>query len=420
MSFRFVHVADVHLDSPFCARGNRMRQALRDAVRSAFQCCVETAIKERAHALLIAGDLFDSQSLSFATERLLIQELARLKEHGVRVFYAPGNHDPYGSGYRLSSIRWPENVVVFNSWMPSSWEVALDGRCVAVVTGAGHENAAEARNLVEMFPAPRQGVPNIGVVHALVEGVSGCQDHERYAPCSRQDLETRGYAYWALGHVHTRSENWSDTVWIYPGSLVGKNRRETGMRGAYLVEIDDLGGVHVTFRGMSPLVWCTVVVSGLEKVRDLDSLLNAITREAERQLAANGTPVSAIVTVQLEGACPLYRELQEEDNLTQLAEDLASQLRMEFVEVRADSVHAPVKLEPYLNAPSLAGEFLRLVERARGDDNLLLQLAPEPLAGLKSHDPGDKLAYLKLLLDGIETEGLARLLGGIEGCASPD
>lgn len=418
MPFRFLHVADVHLDSPFCSRSAETRRALRDAARDAFRACIETAIQERVHALLIAGDLFDKPSLSFATEKLLLQEFARLREHNVRVFYAPGNHDPYGSGFRASELSWPDNVVVFNSWKPATHEVLEDGRCIALVTGAGHENPAEERNLASLFPLARPGIPHVAVLHTLVEGASGCEQHQKYAACSRSDLEAKGYAYWALGHVHARSENWSDTVWVYPGSLVGKNRRETGIRGGYLVEIDDLGGVRAVFRAMSPLAWCTVTANQLQHVRDFDSLVTAIVKEVERELAGNGTPESVILTIQLEGACPLYRELRDEDNLAQLAEDIAARLDIDSVEVNADRVLPPVRLDTYANAPSLLGEFIRLVERARTDDQLLLELAPEPLAGLKSTDQSERIAYLRSLLSDLEIEGIARLVEGVTDALS--
>ena len=104
---RFVHLADVHLDTSFAGRSATVRRRLREASRDAFLRTADLAIREDANALLIAGDLFDGDRLSFQTERFLLEQMRRLEQHGVTVVYATGNHDP---GSPLSGPRpldWP-------------------------------------------------------------------------------------------------------------------------------------------------------------------------------------------------------------------------------------------------------------------------------------------------------------------------
>ena len=75
----------------------------------------------------------------------------------------------------------------------------------------------------------------MGVLHTDLDGRPG---HDRYASTSVRVLEDRGYAYWALGHVHTR-EVVSSSPWIvFPGNLQGRHARETGAKGATVVEVD--------------------------------------------------------------------------------------------------------------------------------------------------------------------------------------
>ena len=93
---RFLHVADVHLDTSFSGRSEAVRRRLRDASREAFRNAVDLAIREDVHAFLIAGDLFDGERLSFQTERFLLEQTERLGDHGITVVYATGNHDPGG------------------------------------------------------------------------------------------------------------------------------------------------------------------------------------------------------------------------------------------------------------------------------------------------------------------------------------
>ncbi|NLM94171.1 MAG: DNA repair exonuclease, partial [Firmicutes bacterium] len=110
---RFVHLADAHLDTPFYGQGEDLRRRLREAARTSFSQAVDWALERRADAFLIAGDLFDNDLLSFATERFLLGEMSRLQEGGIQVFYATGNHDPGQAGYRAHALPWPKNVTLF-------------------------------------------------------------------------------------------------------------------------------------------------------------------------------------------------------------------------------------------------------------------------------------------------------------------
>ncbi len=95
MAFRFLHMADVHLDTPFAGR-EALRGILRRTLRETFEAAVNLAVEERVHAVLIAGDLFDSENLSFAVIRMPGSDRAAA-EAGIAVVYATGNHDASGA-----------------------------------------------------------------------------------------------------------------------------------------------------------------------------------------------------------------------------------------------------------------------------------------------------------------------------------
>ena len=73
----------------------------------------------------------------------------------------------------------------------------------------------------------------VGVLHC---NVGGDVRHANYAPCSLADLEASGIDYWALGHVHEprilRAEN---PAIVYSGCAQGRNPREAGARGCFVV-----------------------------------------------------------------------------------------------------------------------------------------------------------------------------------------
>ena len=63
---------------------------------------------------------------------------------------------------------------------------------------------AAERQVPELsYPEALPGYLNIGLLHTSLDGRPG---HDDYAPCSLDDLRSKDYAYWALGHVHKRDE----------------------------------------------------------------------------------------------------------------------------------------------------------------------------------------------------------------------
>ncbi|MGC2781189.1 MAG: metallophosphoesterase, partial [Bradyrhizobium sp.] len=61
-SYRFVHAADVHLDSPLrslALRNPDLADLIGNATRRAFVRIVDLCLEERVDALVLAGDLYD-------------------------------------------------------------------------------------------------------------------------------------------------------------------------------------------------------------------------------------------------------------------------------------------------------------------------------------------------------------------------
>ncbi len=94
--FRFVHAADVHLDSPLrslALRDPALGNLIGNATRQAFVRIIDLCLDEQVDALLLVGDLYDGDQTSMKTARFLAEQLRRLHEAGIRVFVIRGNHD---------------------------------------------------------------------------------------------------------------------------------------------------------------------------------------------------------------------------------------------------------------------------------------------------------------------------------------
>ncbi|HEV7435289.1 MAG TPA: DNA repair exonuclease, partial [Pseudorhizobium sp.] len=96
MPFRFIHTADIHLDSPLRSlslRNKDLASLIGDSTRQALIAIVDLCLEEQVDALIIAGDLYDGEQTSMKTARFLATQLGRLHEADITVYKIRGNHD---------------------------------------------------------------------------------------------------------------------------------------------------------------------------------------------------------------------------------------------------------------------------------------------------------------------------------------
>ncbi len=411
---RFVHVADVHLDTSFAGRSDAVRRRLREASREAFRSAVDLAIREDVHAFLVAGDLFDSERFSFSTERFLLEQAHRLGDHGIVLVYASGNHDPGSPETGPRPLPWPPNVRVVAEGTPHRVTVnGHDGRAVGHVTAVGHATAREREDLSRRFPSPQGDLPEVALLHTQVRASAGSEAHDVYAPSELSFLTRAGYDYWALGHVHLRQTLCHDPPVVYPGSLQGKTHTDTGPRGAYLVDLADRTAPSLTFRALAPVWWETLRVGGLEEADSLDRLerrIASLWRSSESADPGAFAP-EWMLRVVLEGPTPLWKELRREEDRQLLAHELRELLGVLDVVVLAEGVHPLLPVDEHRRRTDVLGEALRLVGAVARGEARLSGVDAASLGSLTSEDPRALEALVRRLLEGAEGELAARLLG---------
>ena len=253
--FRFLHAADIHLDSPLSGLSRYdglPADEIRGATRAAFDNLVQLAIDEAVDFVLIAGDLFDGDWKHMGTGLYFARAMGRLDQAGIPAFVLAGNHD--AASVITRSVPWPPNVRLFNARQPEThW---LPGLAVAI-HGQSFHSAAVTENLVTAYPEARAHSFNIGLLHTAL---SGRQGHAPYAPCSVDDLKAKQYDYWALGHVHVHEiVNVSPHV-VFPGNTQGRSIRETGPKGAVLVTVEDGQVAEVRHVALDVIRWAAVEV----------------------------------------------------------------------------------------------------------------------------------------------------------------
>jgi exonuclease SbcD len=230
-TFRFLHCADLHLDSPLRgleANRDAPAERIRVATRRALENLVDFVLREKLDFVVAAGDLYDGDWQDWRTGQFLVAQIGRLTAAGIPFVAIRGNHDAESVITRrlrmpgLLDTKRPETIRLPN--LPVS------------VHGQSFATRAVTANLARDYPAADADRFNIGLLHTSVDGREG---HDNYAPCSVEQLSGHGYQYWALGHVHQR-EVLSETPWIvFPGNLQGRHINEAGPKGATLVTVTD-------------------------------------------------------------------------------------------------------------------------------------------------------------------------------------
>ncbi len=376
---KFVHAADLHLDSPFGGIRSEAPQHVADslyrATFDAYENIISLCLRERVDALLVAGDIYDGADRSLRAQLRFIDGLSRLDAAGIRTFVCHGNHDPL-DGWE-ARLDLPPGCVRFSPEV-SAAPVFVDDPERAAVFGVSYPTREVRENLVPMFnaamPQLRAGF-NVGLLHA---NVGGHPDHDSYAPCSVADLVATGLDYWALGHVHTRNVLRQEMpAIVYPGNSQGRSPRETGERGVYLVEVNHFGGVRLDFCPVDVVRWelLEINVTGLTSEQEL---LNAVDEAiVSCSDASGGRPV--VFRLTLTGRGTLNRWIRSAGTLEHLRErindehDHASRwLWCERIQV---DTGPPVDRKRAALREDFAGDLARLSAELRED--------PEAMEGLR-------------------------------------
>lgn len=380
--FRFLHAADIHLDSPLHGLeryDGAPVEDLRNATRKAFENLVRLAVEESVHFVVLAGDLYDGDWKDYNTGLFLAGQMSRLREAGIRVFLIAGNHDAASQITR--SLEMPENVHRFSTKAPET--VLLESLGVAL-HGQGFSTRAVTENLALAYPTAVPGYFNVGILHTCAGGREG---HEPYAPCVVEDLASRGYDYWALGHVHRREELGRDPWIVFPGNIQGRHIRETGAKGCTLVTVEEGGEVRVEHRPLDVLRWVLLEIdcSGTETPEDVPDLVRSAL---EAELAeADGR--SLAVRLRLHGVSPAHAELTaDEDRWMNEIRAVANDLGSVWMERILFDTRAHLPVREIAERRDAAGDLLRALMEVRDDPQTLSALA-DALAPLRARLPAE-------------------------------
>jgi DNA repair exonuclease SbcCD nuclease subunit len=384
---KFIHAADIHLDSALHGleryEGAPVAE-IRSATRRAFDNLIELAIDEQVAFVLLVGDLYDGDWKDYNTGLYFVERMGRLRDASIRVFIVAGNHD--AASQITKHLRLPDNVTLFSTRKPE--RVVLDDLGVSLC-GQGFATRAVTDDISQGYPQGDPQLLNIGLLHTCLDGKPG---HEPYAPCTIDGLRSKGYQYWALGHVHKREEISQDPWIVFPGNIQGRHIREIGPKGCTLVTVDGGEIAEVVHRDLDVMRWsiCELDVSAAETV---DDIYEQVQEELQSSLdAADGRPVA--VRLVLYGACCAHVKLHaDRERWIQEYRALATGLGGAGIWLEKISIKTKPGLsrDEVLDREDALSGLLRAIQNMELDSSVLDDLAEE-MSVLRQKLPAELLA----------------------------
>ena len=424
MTFRFLHAADIHLDSPLrslALRDPALADLIGSATRRAFVNIVRLCLDEQIDALLLSGDLYDGEQTSMKTARFLADQIDLLHQGGVQVFIIRSNHDALS---RITKeLTFPDAVKIFGGRADTVTIERGLGIPPVVIHGISFAQPHAPESLLAKFKPPVEGAVNIGLLHTSLGGAAG---HDPYAPCDVAELHRMGFRYWALGHLHGRSTVAGAATVVMPGIPQGRDIGESGPKSATLVTVSDDGSITIEERhtSIAQFEQITVDLGSVEDWRGMTAALGNALGHARNDVLSE----HLVARLRLTGTTPLaWRLRRDVDLLRGEAERQAEATGKTWID------KLEVECQPGLMATGPAeadplDELRRLMGEVADDDayraeiveiaeDLRAQLPPECRSIVGADPEAFAVALTAATRDGID-EVLARLKVGSDAEAA--
>lgn len=379
----FIHAADLHLGAPFKGLqsiSSAWADRLSRAIPAAFNAFIDAAIQPDIDFVVIAGDIFDAASPSYADFSLFVQGMQRLNQAGKPVYFCTGNHDPYVSWNHDFSVL-PENVTMLGVDAPAFEVFERDGEPCALIGGRGYRTQSwpegddisqgisrEAAQVATGVCAPFA----IGVLH------TGLDIDPVRSPVAPASLYGRGIDYWACGHIH-HFEAYPDAQHpeiCFSGCPQGRSVAETGPHGILKVSLSQGASPRIKFMPTAQVVWERMTLD----ISDCSTIAEVQEAIVNRQFALNAEAQCQhmVFRVTLTGSTSLHGALT-----SAVVEDVRSVINDSypffFIESMRNATRSPIDRKALKSEGLFPAVYLREAKRIAEEPDATLRFVEDEL-----------------------------------------
>jgi exonuclease SbcD len=349
---RLLHTADVHLGARHADLGDRAATQ-RERQFAAFVATVDLALAEKVDVVLIAGDLFDSNTQPRRSVERAAAQIKRLVDARIRVVIAPGTHDVYDKAsiyraYDLPALAGAVGSDLVTVLDPDhhdvhlrSLDVVIHGRCYAT------KRAPESPLAGLDVSSDDRATWHVGLLHAAV-AIEGRTDGDDVV-IRTDEIAASNLDYLALGHWHSTSKGKAGgTTYAYAGAPEPIALDQDRAGNVLLVTLEGARGtksVEITERKVGR--------TSFERLQ-LDAATVGTQPAVVATLRERANP-DLVLDVELIGVRPDELDLRVEEVETELAD--------QFLKIRVrDRSIAPLPDGPIASADTVLGAFIRDLE----------------------------------------------------------
>ncbi len=363
---KILHFADIHFDSPFSELSASAAEQRKEDLRETFGRIIDTAKEEGVQIILLPGDIFDNTTVMKSTLDFIIKKFLDIPN--IKVFIAPGNHDPINNKSFYKLINWPENVYVFKG----DYSYYKLPELNTIVHGIGFKESHVREPLLKNIIAKEDSFINLMVLHGELSNGS----INDYNPITLEDIRNSNMDYIALGHRHGYSGILREgkTHYAYSGNIEGRGFDELGEKGVIIGEIFK-DSVKLDFLPLQKRKYYILEadISGLDTYEEIASKIKGLASEEAKE---------NLYKIFLKGEIKEYFILNTDILTSKLKEDFYF---IKLVDATSISFDLESLSETYTLKGLYAKRLIKSIEKAeKGDKELYeeaLKLGIQALSG---------------------------------------
>lgn len=332
---KFLHIADVHLDSPFLGLSflpSELFCQIKNAIQLSFEKAVNFAIDNDVDLVLLAGDTFDSIHPTPQSKIFFANQIKRLVDRQIQVVMVLGNHD-YSQIDDLLLNESPYFKIIGSNEQIEQVDFMTKSQYKYRVVGFSYQHNHITEDIIAKYPPKSTSIYTIGLAHAGMKQSSVNQNN--YAPFTLNEVKNLNYDYFALGHIHLRQVLSQEPWIVYSGNLQGRHVNEKDAKGFYFGQVDEQSpNTQLQFIDVSPIVWQTVDLTLDEPFKSTTKLCTKI-----QNLLADNNLRPTLFTLNIIGAELLSDAQLDMLNDKSMYEELSNNLQYHSLLVKVYYKH---------------------------------------------------------------------------------
>ncbi len=337
---KIIHTSDIHLNSKMETKLNsEQAKERKQELLSTFLGLVNYATSHNVSAIIIAGDLFDTESINKKTADYVINTITSSPQ--INFYYLCGNHEKQSFLNYIETV--PENLKTFNE----RWIAYKEGSITISGIDITKENTKSLYGTLQLDSNDF----NIVVMHGQI---SSSFVRDNYEIVNLNEIKNKNIDYLALGHLHSHSTGKIDDrgVYCYSGCLEGRGFDETNEKGFVELNIEN-GKYTKTFIPFAKrtLYEIEVDISSVNTLKQIEDLIRKSLNFSK----------DSLVRIVLKGTINENLSID-----TSLLEEMLRGMYY-FLTIR-DNTTLKINIDSYKNDVSIKGEFVNSVLNSELND----------------------------------------------------